>query len=327
MTATDNASRDRRTASPAAARLPIYNYGSINVDYVYRVPHLVKPGETLSSINFRQVLGGKGANQSLALARAGGLVTHWGRLGQSDRWALESLNQAGVDTAQIELTAEASGHALIQVDDAAENAIILHPGANHGFSEGHQRALVEASLQGTWLLMQNECNGAERIMRLAATHGLSIAFNPAPLTPDIASLPLSLCRTLFLNRGEAAALVEQDDNSSVETLLDALAERLPEVEVVLTLGGDGVCHQHRGRRLTLGAHTVKAVDTTAAGDTFIGYFMAARQRGDEIGYALQLASAASALCVQHAGAAPSIPEAADVAAAMQTLPALAIDTW
>ncbi|WIX34630.1 ribokinase [Salinicola sp. JS01] len=303
----------------------IYNYGSINIDYVYRVPHLVRPGETLSSTGFRQVLGGKGANQSLALARAGGQVAHWGRLGQADRWALEPLTKAGVDTAHVELTADASGHALIQVDDDAENAIILYPGANHGFSDKHLEALIGAADDDSWLLMQNECNAAERIIRLASERGLAIAFNPAPLGPEVAALPLSLCRILFLNRGEAAALVELDEESEVDTLLNALAERLPEVEIVLTLGRDGVCHQLAGERIRASAHQVEAVDTTAAGDTFIGYFMAARQRGDDVEQALRLASAASALCVQQSGAAPSIPLAAAVESALDSLVPLRIE--
>jgi len=303
----------------------IYNYGSINIDHVYRVPHLVRPGETLASTSFRQVLGGKGANQSLALARAGGQVAHWGRLGQIDRWALEPLNKAGVNTAHVELTAEASGHALIQVDDDAENAIILHPGANHGFSDKHLQALVDSAVEGSWLLMQNECNAPERIMRLAAERGLTIAFNPAPLSADVATLPLELCRTLFLNRGEAAALVGYDASSDTQALLDALEARLPGIEVVLTLGGEGVCYQHGGERVIASAHQVTAVDTTAAGDTFIGYFLAARQRGDDIERVLRLASAAAALCVQQAGAAPSIPSADAVDAALGSLPALAIE--
>lgn len=308
-----------------SSELPmIYNYGSINIDYVYRVPHLVRPGETLASSGFRQVLGGKGANQSLALARAGGQVTHWGRLGQSDRWALEPLNRAGVGTAHIELAGEASGHALIQVDDAAENAIILYPGANHGFCDKHLRALTDSVIPGGWLLMQNECNAPERIMRLAADCGLSIAFNPAPLTEDVAALPLELCQVLFLNRGEAAALVECEAASDIETLLDTLTARLAGVEIVLTLGGDGVCYQHAGKRIALSAHRVDAVDTTAAGDTFIGYFMAARQRGDDIERALRLASTASALCVQKEGAAPSIPDAEEVESAMISLPELVL---
>ena len=303
----------------------VYNYGSINIDHVYRVPHLVRPGETLSSTSLHQVLGGKGANQSLALARAGGRVVHWGRLGEADRWALAPLIEAGVEVSDVELVAGASGHALIQVDDAAENAIILYPGANHGFEESRLGALVDAAESGGWVLMQNECNAAERMLRLAAERGLSIAFNPAPLSSDVTDLPLELCQILFLNRGEAAVLVAQDENADADTLLAALTTRLPDVEIVLTLGSAGVCHQYRGERVTLAAHRVEAVDTTAAGDTFIGYFMAARQRGDGIEQALRLATTASALCVQQAGAEPSIPVAAAVEEALTTLPVLTLD--
>ncbi|WP_240612340.1 ribokinase [Salinicola lusitanus] len=306
-----------------ATEIPgIYNYGSINIDHVYRVPHLVRPGETLSSTSLHQVLGGKGANQSLALARAGGRVAHWGRLHEGDRWALEPLTRAGVDTADIELIDGASGHALIQVDDDAENAIILYPGANHGFDDGRLEALVGSAVPGSWILLQNECNDAGKMLRLAADNGLSIAFNPAPLSAEIAGLPLDLCQLLFLNRGEAAALVGAEESVDSDTLLEALATRLPDVEIVLTLGGQGACHQHRGERVMLAAHKVEAIDTTAAGDTFIGYFMAARQRGDDIEQALRLATTASALCVQKAGAEPSIPDADAVEKAMTTLPAL-----
>ncbi|WP_189442889.1 ribokinase [Salinicola rhizosphaerae] len=302
----------------------VYNFGSINIDYVYRVPHLVKPGETLASESFQQVLGGKGANQSLALARAGGSVTHWGRLGRADRWALAPLEQAGVNIDAIELIEDASGHALIQVDDAAENAIILYPGANHGFTEAKLEALTESAEPSGWLLMQNECNATESVICLAAARGLSIAFNPAPLDAKVASLPLSLCNLLFLNRGEAAALAECDPKCDADALLDILAERYPDAELVLTLGADGVRYQRGDHRLSLPAHRVDAIDTTAAGDTFIGYFMAARQRGDDNERALRLASTASALCVQTAGAAPSIPVAKDVEAALVRLPELQI---
>jgi ribokinase len=290
----------------------LYNYGSINIDHVYRVPHLVRPGETLASHSYRQVLGGKGANQSLAIARAGGEVIHWGRLGQHDRWVIQTLSTAGVDTAHVELTAEASGHALIQVDDHGENAIILHPGANHGFTDAQQDALMAPVKPGDWLLLQNECNALGKLMVRAAEHGMNIAFNPAPMAANVLRLPLERCRLLFLNRGEAAMLVGLPEHTTTDDLLDALRERLSQVEVVLTLGCDGVCYQHGETRLHLPAHPVKAVDTTAAGDTFVGYFMAARQRTDDIAAMLRLASSAAALCVQRAGAAPSIPVISEV---------------
>ncbi|MFD2437380.1 PfkB family carbohydrate kinase [Modicisalibacter luteus] len=175
----------------------LYNYGSINIDHVYRVSHLVRPGETLSSHGYRQVLGGKGANQSLAIARAGGKVVHWGRLGQSDRWVLETLSSAGVNIAHIELTADSSGHAIIQVEDRGENAIIIHPGANHGFTDAQQNALVSSVNMGDWLLLQNECNAMGKIMTLAAERGMRIAFNPAPMTASVLHLPSMLANCCF----------------------------------------------------------------------------------------------------------------------------------
>ncbi|MDW5375557.1 ribokinase [Halomonas sp. HP20-15] len=304
----------------------LYNYGSINIDHVYRVPHLVRPGETLTSHGYRQVLGGKGANQSLAVARAGGDITHWGRLGQTDRWALETLSSAGVNTAHIELTAEPSGHALIQVDDQGENSIILHPGANHGFTDAQHGALLASVAEDDWLLLQNECNALGKLMANAADKGMRIAFNPAPMAANVLRLPLDRCRLLFLNRGEAAALVELDEHDDVERLLDALQRKLPGSEIVLTLGGDGVCYQSDGQRLRLAAHKVEARDTTAAGDTFIGYFMAALQHAHDTGAALRLASAAAALCVQREGAAPSIPVLSEVKDAASHWDELTIDT-
>ncbi|MGC3872341.1 ribokinase [Halomonas sp. GXIMD04776] len=304
----------------------LYNYGSINIDHVYRVPHLVRPGETLSSRDYRQVLGGKGANQSLAIARAGGHVAHWGRLGQGDRWVLETLSSAGVDTRGIELTSDASGHALIQVDDHGENAIILYPGANHAFTDARQDELLAAPVTGDWLLLQNECNALSRLMTLATERGLLVAFNPAPMSANVLRLPLELCQLLFLNRGEAAGLVDLPEQTPSEHLLDELRRRLPTVEIVLTLGREGVCYQHVDTRLHLDAYQVDALDTTGAGDTFIGYFMAARQRQAEVEDALRGASAAAALCVQREGAAPSIPVLSEVENVTRNWPTLELHT-
>ncbi|WP_248730263.1 MULTISPECIES: ribokinase [Halomonadaceae] len=296
----------------------LYNYGSINIDHVYQVPHLVRPGETLTSSSYRQVLGGKGANQSLAMARAGGKLGHWGRLSAQDRWALEPLVEAGVDVEGVELCDESSGHALIQVDAAAENAIILYPGANHGFSDRRIDTLIAQAQPGDGLLLQNECNGLARVMLRAREAGMVIAFNPAPMTADVIQLPLADCQCLFVNRVEAADLAGLPADSDAQQLLDALSRQLPDGELVLTLGSEGVCYQGGGKRLSLPSHRVTAVDTTAAGDTFIGYFLAARQAGESAEHCLRLASAASALCVQRPGAAPSIPTIDEVKSAMDS---------
>jgi len=290
----------------------LHNFGSINLDHVYRVPHLVRPGETLASHDYRVGLGGKGANQSLAMARAGGRVCHWGRLGRQDAWARDTLSRAGVEVFRVKLVDAPSGHAIIQVDDGGENAILLFPGANHGFRRADLNELVADTQPGDWLLTQNECVGLDKLIPLAGDHGLKIAFNPAPMTEEVLRLPLSRCRLLFVNRTEAAGLTGLALDVDAEALLDALAVRLPAVEVVLTLGNDGAWYQHGDHRLHQPALPVKAVDTTGAGDTFIGYFMAALQAELPVRDCLERATAAAALAVQHPGAADSIPTVNEV---------------
>ncbi|MCG6657087.1 ribokinase [Halomonas campisalis] len=285
----------------------LYNFGSINLDHFYRVPHLVHPGETLTSRTYRVGLGGKGANQSLAMALAGGRVTHWGRLGRQDGWAKETLSRAGVDVSRLELVDEPSGHAIIQVDDRGENAIILHPGANHGFKTATLAQLIETARPGEWLLAQNECNGLPELMEHARSRGLNIAFNPAPMTDAVQTLPLDACRLLFVNRGEAARLAEVDEATDAQSLLTTLAQRLPETATVLTLGGEGAWYQHDEERFYQPAIPVRPVDTTGAGDTFIGYFLATLQTGASVPACLERAAMAAALGVQQPGAAESIP--------------------
>ncbi|WP_416140689.1 ribokinase [Halomonas sp. HK25] len=290
----------------------LHNFGSINLDHIYRVPHLVRPGETLASHDYRVGLGGKGANQSLAMARAGGRVCHWGRLGRQDAWARDTLARAGVDVSRVNLVDEPSGHAIIQVDDRAENAIILFSGANHGFRRTDLNALVASTRPGDWLLTQNECLGLAELIPLADDHGLKIAFNPAPMAEEVLGLPLSRCRLLFVNHSEAAGLTGLALGAGAEALLDALAAQLPAAEVVLTLGSNGAWYQHGAQRRHQPALPVEAVDTTGAGDTFIGYLMAARQAGLGIEACLARATAAAALAVQRPGAAESIPDAEEV---------------
>lgn len=284
-----------------------HNFGSINLDHVYRVPHLVHPGETLASLDYRVGLGGKGANQSLAMARAGGRLSHWGRLGRQDAWARDALARDGVDVSTVMLVDGPSGHAIIQVDDAGENAIILFPGANHETSRQELADLLAAARPGDWLLLQNERNGLEELIPLAVAHGLKVAFNPAPMDSSVARLPLQQCSLLFVNRTEAALLCGLAVESSAEALLDALAAQLPGAEVVLTLGGEGAWHQQAGLRRHQPALPVVAVDTTGAGDTFVGYYLAALQANLPVEECLRRAATAAALGVQRAGAADSIP--------------------
>ena len=290
----------------------IFNLGSINIDYTYLVPNFVRPGETLESDDYNIGLGGKGVNQSLAIARAKGMVSHWGRVSSIDAWVTSELESAGVDVKDIELTPEPSGHAIIQIDALGENAILLFSGANHGFTREKMTALVAQTAPGDTILIQNECNGLDQLILLAVSHGCKVIFNPAPMTSKVSSLPLDQCELLFFNRTEAAALLEMPVDSSAADLLMRCKESLGDVEVVLTLGSEGAWYQRSNETLFQPALKVKAVDTTAAGDTFVGYFLAARQAGLTPSQCLQRAATAAALAVQKFGAASSIPMASEV---------------
>lgn len=285
----------------------IFNFGSINIDHTYCVPHLVRLGETLTSSKYTVGLGGKGINQSLAIARAGGSVSHWGRLSSSDAGVIEELTHSGVNVDGIELTHQPSGHAIVQIDQHGENSILLFSGANHSFTKERIVSLVRQASPGDTILIQNECNGLNELIPLAVSHGCHVIFNPAPMNSDVALLPLEQCELLFFNRSEAALLTGMSIESAAEDLLGSCKERAGGAEIVLTLGSEGAWYQRKSEVLFQNALTVDAVDTTAAGDTFVGYFLTARQAGLTPSQCLQQASAAAALAVQRRGAASSIP--------------------
>ena len=287
----------------------IINFGSINIDHVYRVPHLVKPGETLSSLDLVTGLGGKGANQSVAIARAGVSVAHVGRVFKGDRWAVELLASTGVDTDNIALIEGASGHAIIQVDDQGENAIVLHGGANQSFSIADIESALNHNQQARYLLMQNETNLLAEAFELAQAKGIKIVLNPAPMTDNIKDLPLAKLDTLIVNQGEAEALCGAADIDQMTQQMAALA---PQTRVVVTLGGDGAMLLANGEVTHINSPSVDVVDTTGAGDTFVGYFLAGVAEGMNDHNALQRACLAGSIAVTRQGAITAIPDRSEV---------------
>jgi ribokinase len=287
----------------------IINFGSINIDHVYRVPHLVKPGETLSSLDLVTGLGGKGANQSVAIARAGVSVAHVGRVFKGDRWAVALLASTGVDTDNIALIEGASGHAIIQVDDQGENAIVLHGGANQSFSIADIESALNHNQQARYLLMQNETNLLAEAFELAQAKGIKIVLNPAPMTDNIKDLPLAKLDTLIVNQGEAEALCGAADIDQMTQQMAALA---PQTRVIVTLGGDGAMLLANGEVTHMNSPVVDVVDTTGAGDTFVGYFLAGVAEGMNDHDALQRACLAGSIAVTRQGAITAIPDRSEV---------------
>ena len=289
---------------PASRKARILNYGSINIDHVYRVDHLVQPGETISSERYRRFAGGKGSNQSIAIARAGAEVYHAGRIGADGLWLKELLEDNGVDTSYIEVADGPSGHAMIQVDDDGENAIVLYGGANHSISWEDAREVLDDFGAGDYLLLQNEISAVPEIIAGGAERGLKVVFNPAPMHNGVLDYPLSEVDCFIFNQVEGGELTGRRGRDDI---LEAMMDRFPGACVVLTQKDEGVIYADAERRLTVPATTVKAVDTTAAGDTLIGYLLAGVVAGHEMEAALETANRAAAICVTRPGAADSIP--------------------
>ena len=291
--------------------MSILVFGSLNIDHVYLVEHLVRPGETLPSTEYRRFQGGKGANQSVALARAGADVYLAGRIGPEGLWLRDAIAAEGVNVTHVGLDDQPTGHAIIQVDAAGENSILLFGGANLTVTSDDAHYVLSHFGEGDWLLLQNEISALPAILREASERGLIVAFNPAPMTPEVLSYSLDVVSLFVVNQTEGAALAEIE-NASPETIVDALQARFPDAAILLTLGGDGSLYARGGACIRTPALSVEAVDTTAAGDTFTGYFIAESMAGGSIEKSLALASKAAAFCVTRPGAAVSIPRRSEL---------------
>ncbi len=287
----------------------IYNLGSINIDHIYRVSHFPAPGETLLSRSYSKGLGGKGANQSIAIARAGGGVLHIGAIGDDALWTRDMLAEAGVDTSGIAVLASATGHAIINVDGFGENNIVLYDGANVLVSEAQISAGLAQAEAGGWFLLQNEVNNGPFAAKLARAKGLKVAYVAAPCDAEKMQDLLPFVDLLSVNAGEAemvcAALGVSEDEIPVEMLL-------------ITRGEGGITYRDGASRYAQSVFAVEPVDTTGAGDTFMGYFMAQLEAGKAPQEALRVAAAAAALKVTKKGTAEGIPLMEDTLGFLKT---------
>jgi len=289
--------------------MPILNFGSLNIDHVYRVDNFVLPGETKHTKSYTINSGGKGLNQSIAAARAGSQVFHAGVAGRDGGFLVEMLQVAGVDTSLMQTSAEVSGHAIIQVADSGQNCILLYGGTNQMLTEDYVDRTLDAFGSEGFVLLQNETNLVGKIIEKAAAKGLQVAFNAAPYSEDVNTYPIDQLDWLIVNEVEGAAIIGGDVD---ENLLQRLADRYPRAGILLTLGSRGAQCVQNGHYASIGSCKVQAVDTTAAGDTFSGYFLFGVMQGFSFAETLRLATVASALCVQRPGAANSIPTRVEV---------------
>lgn len=279
--------------------------GSINIDKVYELEHIVRPGETVSSRKYRTAWGGKGLNQAIALSRGGADTALAGCVGAPELEALTAVcAEAGVDAARIRARSVTTGHAIIQVDANGQNCIIVEPGANGTVDPDDIAAFLEGYGTGDILLTQNEISHMPEVLRAAHEKGLTVVLNPSPFSAEILSWPLECVDIFLVNEIESEAL---SGESAPEKILDTLRRRFPRAAIVLTLGHDGAMYADKTERFSVPARRVTAVDTTAAGDTFTGYFLAMLLRGGTPKDAMEIAATAAAIAVTRPGAVPSIP--------------------
>ncbi len=293
----------------------ILNFGSCNIDYVYSVDHIVLPGETLSASKMEVFPGGKGLNQSVAAARAGAAVYHAGVIGRDGGMLRQVLADSGADVSFLDTADSPNGHAIIQLSTTAQNSIFLYEGTNGMVTKEMVEQVLENFEAGDILLLQNEISNVPCLIRRGHEKGMTVVFNPAPFDKSLLALDLNTIDYLILNEHEAAGFFGTED---VDAIVQK-AKQWPNLKLVITLGKKGCVYADSEIMLACPAYQVQAVDTTAAGDTFTGYFVSMISEGCDSAKAVRYACAASALAVSAMGAAPSIPVMQQVEAAVKIL--------
>ena len=285
--------------------MAVWNLGSINIDRFYQVPHFPAAGETLATQSFSEGLGGKGANMSVAIARAAARVHHIGAIGQDGLWTRDRLTEYGVDTRFIKTTAGATGHANIAIDAEGENNIILYAGANAEISDKEIGTALTTANANDILITQNETSGQVSAARLARQMGLNVAYAAAPFSAEAVKSVLEFTDILILNEVEAQQLSDATGKSP---------KTLGVPHVIVTLGGEGAVWYDAmdGSESNVAAHAADVVDTTGAGDTFTGFLIAGLDRGLPMAQSLDLASKAGSIMVSRRGTADVIPDLKDI---------------
>ncbi|MBR2675942.1 MAG: ribokinase [Solobacterium sp.] len=293
--------------------MKILNFGSLNIDYTYQVDHFVRPGETEASFSRMTACGGKGLNQSIALAKSGSHVFHAGAVGKTDGGILlDALKNAGVNTDYVlQLEDTPSGSAFIQVNPEGENCIVLDGGANQAITRAYADEVLSHFVNRDWLVLQNEISEIPYIIEKAHDIGMTIVLNPSPMNPSVWKMPLGYVDYFLLNEEEASLLSE-----NAKDPLQELQNRYPNSAIVVTYGSKGSVCVKDGIRTEQESYPVTAVDTVGAGDTYTGFLIGSLAEGVDLQTAMRFASKASAISVTRKGASTSIPELKEVLASL-----------
>lgn len=286
-------------------------FGSMNLDYVYSLNHIVTPGETIFSSGRETFVGGKGLNQSVAMAKAGLPVWHAGISGVGGEILLNTLEENGVDVSLIRKENAEPGHTIIQVDSNGQNCIILFGGTNRMVTQEYIDEALAPFGPDDMILLQNEVNLLDQIIDKAFEKGIRVVLNPSPFDDAITKCDLNKVSLFLVNEVEGAQ-ISGVPAEEPRRILDWFIANYPHAEVILTLGAEGAWYAGRGMRYFHESVPTVAVDTTAAGDTFSGYFLEGWMTGRSIEESMSRAARAASIAVSRKGAAPSIPWASEL---------------
>lgn len=282
----------------------IVNFGSLNIDYKFCVEQIVRPGQTVDSKVEQRSPGGKGLNQSLAIARAGCHIYHAGMYGEDGQFLKELLENEGVDCRFLNMVEGGTGKAFIQVESSGQNCIVLSGGANRKNSRELCDMVLDSFRAGDILLLQNEINYVDYLIKKASEKGMIVVLNPSPMNEAVLACDLSRVSVFVMNEDEGRQVTGKQD---YEDILYEMGRRYPDAKVVLTLGEKGSVYACKDERIYQKIYLVQTVDTTGAGDTFTGYFLAGMMKGASMEDCMEWASKASAIAVTREGAASAIP--------------------
>lgn len=289
--------------------MKVLNFGSLNIDYTYRLRNIVKPGETMTSAKLEIFPGGKGLNQSIALARAGVQVYHAGLIGSDGSFLLKTCKESGVDVSLVRECKERTGNAIIQVSEEGQNSIILFPGANRQVTEEYINMVLKNFGKGDILLLQNEINRVDMLIDKAKEKRMKVVLNPSPYDENMENCDLGKVDLFFLNEIEGEQITGKTD---FQEILAVMREKYPQAGVVLTVGAQGAYYSDADGYMGQEAYQAEIVDTTAAGDTFVGFFLKAIIEGQNKKTALLWGTMAASLAISKKGAAVSIPSEEEV---------------
>lgn len=289
----------------------IYNFGSLNIDRIYSLEHFVLPEETVIAKSYKESFGGKGLNQSIAIARAGAKLHHIGVIGNDGEVLKKFLNKNGVNVDFIYREKVENGHAVIQVDSEGQNCIIVNRGSNGCLSQNKIDGVINSVRSCDIVILQNEVSNVEYIIKKAHEKRAYIILNPSPIDEKLLDSNLKNVNLFILNEIEAKWLCRYFENDLFD-LKKELLLKYPESDFLLTLGSEGSHYFNKDTDIKQKSYDVEVVDTTGAGDTYCGYFVASLSKGYDIKECMNIASAASALAITSFGAALSIPNFEEV---------------